>query len=77
MLKFIITTTIPESSNFFIGQFDLWKSKFDVCAVSSDEQQLKIFANTQNVRYKYIPMSRKISLLSDLYALFGFILYFF
>ena len=67
MLKFIITTTIPESLNFFIG----------VCAVSSDEQQLKIFANTQNVRYKYIPMSRKISLLSDLYALFGFILYFF
>lgn len=71
--KFFITTTIPHTYIFFKGQPRIWEERFDVCAVSSDPDKLKQFAEEEGIRYKHIPMKREISLLSDVVSLFRWI----
>lgn len=70
MKKIFITTTIAESLFFFKGQPRMWKEKFAVCAISSDEERLKEFAEMEGIRYRRIPMKREISLFSDICSLF-------
>ena len=71
--KFFVTTTIPLTYIFFNGQPRLWEDRFDVCAVSSDPEILKQFAEEEGIRYKHIPMKREISLLADILSLFRWI----
>lgn len=71
--KFFITTTIPLTYIFFKGQPQLWKEKFDVCAISSEPDNLKQVAKEEGIRYKHIPMKREISLFSDFVSLFRWI----
>lgn len=71
--KIFITTTIPLTFIFFKGQPRLWKEKFDVCAVSSEPENLKMFAEEEGIRYKHIPMKREISLFSDVASLIRWI----
>lgn len=71
--KLFITTTIPLTFIFFKGQPRLWKEKFDVCAVSSEPENLKMFAEEEGIRYKHIPMKREISLFSDVASLIRWI----
>lgn len=67
--KLFITTTIPLTFIFFKGQPRLWKEKFDVCAISSEPDELKQFAEEEGIRYKHIPMKREISLFTDVVSL--------
>lgn len=67
--KLFIATTIPQTFIFFKGQPRLWKEKFDVCAISSDPDNLKQFAEEEGIRYRHISMKREISLFADVVSL--------
>ena len=71
--KFYITTTIAPTLFFFSGQPRLWKEEFDVCAIAGEKECLKEFSDQEGIRYKYMPMHREISLLSDILCLLRFI----
>ena len=71
--KFFITTTVAQTLSFFKGQPRQWNEKFDVCAISSEFDELKQFAEEEGIKYKYIPMKRKISLFADIASLFRWI----
>ena len=71
--KFFITTTIPLTFIFFKGQPQLWKEEYDVCAISSEPDNLKKFAEEEGISYKQIPMMREISLFADVVSLFRWI----
>lgn len=71
--KFFITTTIPLTFIFFKGQPQLWKEEYDVCAISSEPDNLKKFAEEEGIRCKHIPMKREISLFADVVSLFRWI----
>lgn len=68
--KFFITTTIPLTFIFFKGQPRLWKEIFDVCAISSEPDNLKQFAKEEGIRYHHISMKREISPFADVVSLF-------
>ena len=71
--KFFITTTVARTLFFFKGQPRLWKENFDVCAIAAEKDRLIEFAEDEGIRYKYMPMRREISLLSDFVCLLSFI----
>lgn len=71
--KLFITTTAARTFSFFRGQTKLWNKTFDVCAISSEREKLISFAQAEGIRYKYIPMHREISLISDVCCLLRFI----
>ena len=71
--KLFITTTAARTLPFFKGQTKLWNEVFDVCAISSEREKLIDFAQTEGIRYRYMPMHREISLFSDVCCLLRFI----
>lgn len=71
--KFYLVTTIPLSFIFFHKQPQLWKQIFKVCAISSNEKELNIFGQEENIDVQCIPMVRNISLFRDVRCLFLFI----
>ena len=71
--KLFITTTAARTFSFFRGQTKLWDETFDVCAISSEKEKLIDFAQTEGIRYCYMPMHREISLFSDVFCLLRFI----
>lgn len=71
--KLFITTTAARTLPFFKGQTKLWNETFDVCAISSERENLINFAQTEGIRYSYMPMHREISLVSDVCCLLRFI----
>lgn len=71
--KLFITTTAARTLSFFKGQTKLWKESFEVCAISSEKEKLIDFAQTEGIRYCYMPMHREIYLFSDLCCLLRFI----
>lgn len=71
--RFYISTTIAQSLFFFKGQPRVWREYFDVCAIAAEKERLVVFAEQEGVRYKYMPMHREISLVSDVVCLFRFI----
>lgn len=75
--KFFLVTTIPNSLNFFSGQYHFLKNDFDLTAISSVKNTLEEFGKTQGIKVHFIPMVRNISLFKDFYCLFCFILYFY
>lgn len=75
-LKFVITTTIPESLNFFKGNLEYLNRTFDVCAISSGKGKLDAIGEREGICTYHIPMKRTISLFRDLACLFQFIWYF-
>lgn len=74
--KFYITTTVARSLWFFSGQANVWQNKFDVCAVAAEKENLISFAKEEGIGYKYIPMRRDISLISDVICLIRFVILF-
>ena len=58
---------------FFRGQPRLWKEKFDVCALSSEKENLMLFADEEGIKWQYVPMKREISLWVDIICFFHFI----
>lgn len=71
--KFFICTTVPISLSFFKGQVQLWSREFDVCAISSNRERLRVFSEREGIRYKFLPMKRDISIVSDAICLMKFI----
>ena len=71
--RFYITTTAARTLKFFTGQPRIWKQNFDVCAIAGEKERLIAFANEEGIGYRYIPMRREISFLSDCICLFRFI----
>lgn len=76
MRKLFITTTIPASLNFFKGNLKYLSEWYDVCAISSNHEELSKIGKREGVRTHYIPMVRQISLLNDLACLYRFIVLF-
>ena len=76
MKKFFITTTIPTSLNFFLGNLKYLSGWFEVCAISSQQDKLKEIGYREGVRTHCIPMVRPISLLADFICLLKFIFFF-
>lgn len=74
--KFFLVTTIPNSLNFFSGQYHFLKNDFDLTAISSVKNTLEEFGKTQGIKVHFIPMVRNISFFKDFYCLFCFISYF-
>ena len=71
--KLFITTTAARTLPFFKGQTKLWNETFDVCAIKKKKEKLIDFAQTEGIRYSYMPMHREISLISDVCCLIHFI----
>ena len=76
MRKFYITTTIPASLNFFKGNLKFLSGWFEVCAISSQLEELKGVGEREGVHTYCIPMVRHISLIKDFSCLLKFIFLF-
>ncbi|MDG3581739.1 glycosyltransferase family 4 protein [Galbibacter pacificus] len=67
---FLIVTTVPQSLNFFRGQVQVLKKRFNVEAVSSPGERLQNFEETEKVKTYAITIKREISLLNDIQSLY-------
>ena len=76
MKKFFITTTIPTTLNFFKGNLKYLSETFEICAISSVEEDLVKIGRREDIRVHCIPMVRQISLFKDFICLLNFILFF-
>lgn len=76
MKKFFITTTIPTTLGFFKGNLGYLSEWFDVCAISSQNENLRAVGEREGVRTYCIPMERPIALIKDFICLFKFIFFF-
>ena len=74
--KFFIVTTIPVSLSFFRGQLHFLSQEFDVCAISSQPENLLNFGRKEGIRTYCVPMRREISIWKDLVSLFYLIFFF-
>ena len=75
--KFYITTTIPDTLDFFSGQPELWKQNFDVCAISSKREMLESWGKQEGIRTYFLDLARNPSPLKDLRSLLSFITLFY
>lgn len=70
--KLIRITTVPISLEKLLeGQLEFMNDFYDVVAVSSNEKELKILGEKQNIRVFPIEMTRKITPFQDIKALFN------
>lgn len=74
--KIFIIVTVAEVFDFFRGYLSYIGKYFDVCAISSDKQELKTIGNEEGIRTHYIYMSRPISIWNDFVGLFKFVFLF-
>lgn len=74
--KFFITTTVAGTLFFFRDQPHLWNKYFDVCAISGSKSRLETFAALENIRFKYLPLHRNISPISDFMNLLRYTYFF-
>ena len=79
MKKLIFVTTVAQSMGFFKGQLKFLSDHYDITFVSSNEEnpnELQERADAYGVPYHEIPMSREISLGTDIQSLYRFLRYF-
>lgn len=67
--KFIFITTVPISLNFFKGQVQVLKRKYEVEVVSSSGLQFDEFCRSENVQGHVVEMKREISIWNDIKSL--------
>ncbi len=71
MRKLIRITTVPISLDKLLeGQLAFMKEHYEVTAVSSQEEELKRVASKQGVPYFFLPLTRKITPIQDLKAVY-------
>ncbi|MFC4691489.1 glycosyltransferase family 4 protein [Dokdonia genika] len=69
--KLIRITTVPISLDKLLeGQLAFMKEHYEVTAVSSQEEELKRVASKQGVPYFFLPLTRKITPIQDLKAVY-------
>lgn len=79
MKKLIFVTTVAQSMGFFKGQLKFLSDHYNITFISSNEEnpnELQERAQAYGVPYYEIPMSREISLGTDIQSLFRFLRYF-
>lgn len=79
MKKLIFVTTVAQSMGFFKGQLKFLSDHYHITFVSSNEEnpnELQERAKAYGVPYHEIPMSREISLGTDIQSLYRFLRYF-
>ena len=75
--KLVRITTVPISlDKLLTNQMKFMNSYYDVIAVSSDKDNLEQIANKQNVSFKAIDMTRKITPIKDIISLIRMIIFF-
>jgi glycosyltransferase involved in cell wall biosynthesis len=76
MKKLIRVVTVPVSLEKLLnGQWEFFKPHYDITAVSANKEKLKAFGDDFDTKTFYVPLTRKITLFSDLKAIMLF--YFF
>ncbi len=74
--KIIRVATVPQSlSGLLKGQLAMLQEHYEIVAVSSPGQQLKLVAEREGVRTHALAMERKISIFKDLVSLFRMIFF--
>ena len=69
-VKIIRATTVPMSLNAFCkGMLKELSGKYEVIALSSPDEELKVVAEREGVRTIAVPMERHISLMKDIVSL--------
>ncbi len=72
MKTLIRITTVPLSLEKLLeGQLNFIKNHFDVIAVSSDKEKLKAFGEKQGVEFFYLELTRKITPIKDIKAVYN------
>lgn len=71
-LKFFITSTIPQTLDFFEGKLEFLNKTFEVCAISSDKYYLTEIGKREGIRTQFISMHRPITLFRDFVSLIQF-----
>ncbi len=67
--KLVRITTVPLSLEKLLeGQLSYISTYFEVIAISSEEERLKVFAQKEGLRYFPLNLTRKITLLKDIIA---------
>lgn len=67
--KLVRITTVPLSLEKLLeGQLSYNSTYFEVIAISSEEERLKVFAQNEGLRYFPLNLTRKITLLKDIIA---------
>ena len=67
--KFLLITTVPSSLNFFSGQIQILKKKFDVELISSPDILLDEICEKEMVKGYKVYMKREIAFLNDVLSL--------
>lgn len=77
MLKLIRTSTIPTSLETLLkGQLRMLSGHYEVVAVSSPGEEMRVLEKREGVRTIAIPMERRISLVKDFISLIRLIILF-
>ena len=70
--KLIRITTVPISLEKLLeGQLTFMDEHFEVIAISSQKERLEKFGQENKIRTHYIELTRKITILKDLKALWN------
>ncbi|MDR2917486.1 MAG: glycosyltransferase family 4 protein [Tannerella sp.] len=69
----VFVTTVPESFIFFKGQLSYLSEYFDICAISSQVNELDKVGQSENIKTVGIPMKRPVAPLHDIFLLLRFI----
>ena len=67
---FLIVTTVPQSLQFFRGQIQFLKQKFEIEILSSSGDWMTKICERENVKGHVVEMEREISIFKDIYSLF-------
>ena len=77
-IKIVRATTVPMSlETFCIGILKELSEKYEIIALSSPGEEMKIVADREGVRTIEVPMERHIAICKDIVALFKLIVVFF
>ncbi|WP_339844630.1 glycosyltransferase family 4 protein [uncultured Dokdonia sp.] len=74
--KLVRITTVPISLEKLLeGQLSFMSNHFDVTAISSEDKRLNLYGDKEGVETHYLELTRKITPLKDLIAVFKLVKY--
>ncbi|WP_405369149.1 glycosyltransferase family 4 protein [Nonlabens sp. Asnod2-A12] len=74
--KLVRITTVPISLEKLLeGQLSFMSKHFDVTAISSEDKRLNVYGDKEGVKTHYLELTRKITPLKDLVAVFKLVKY--
>lgn len=77
MKKLVRITSVPLSMEKLLGsQLSYMNNFYEVTAISSDEQKLKVVADNLGIKHFSVEMTRKVSPIKDIIAIYRMFLFF-